>query len=111
MISVFPQPIESLPEADIPLEGVRAYLSQADGHQVIFMRFEKDVELPEHAHEAQIGIVVEGQIELTIGGTTQTFKKGDRYYIPAGVKHSGKIFAGYADITFFNEPDRYQVES
>jgi hypothetical protein len=24
-----------------------------------------------------------------------------------GVLHSGKIYAGYADITFFNEPSRY----
>ncbi len=35
------------------------------------------------------------------------YTKGDRYYIPEGVKHSGKIFAGYADITFFDEPNRY----
>ena len=32
---------------------------------------------------------------------------GNIYYIPAGIKHSGKIFPGYADIIFFNEPGRY----
>jgi len=36
--------------------------------------------------------------------------KGERYYIPEGVKHSGRIFAGYADITFFNQKDRYEVK-
>jgi quercetin dioxygenase-like cupin family protein len=32
------------------------------------MQFEKDADLPEHAHAAQIGIVLEGKIELVIGG-------------------------------------------
>ena len=55
----------------------------------------------------QIGFVLEGKIELTIDGQKKTYFKGDRYYIPEGVLHSGIIYAGYADITFFNEPDRY----
>jgi hypothetical protein len=38
-------------------------------------------------------------------------KKGDRYYIPSGVKHFGKIYAGYADITFFNQSDRYSEKN
>ncbi len=49
----FPDVIRALPEADIPLNGIRAYLSQGSGHQIIFMEFTEDVELPEHAHESQ----------------------------------------------------------
>ena len=107
MSEIFPQPIRDLPEADIPLEGIKAYLSQSDSHQIILMEFAQDVDLPEHKHAAQIGIVLEGRIELTIDGETTAYTKGDRYYIPEGVLHSGKICAGYADITFFNEPNRY----
>jgi len=107
---IFPEPIRKLPEADIPLKGINAYLSQAENHQIIFMSFIEDVVLPEHSHAAQIGFVLEGIIELIIDGNKQTYTKGDRYYIPAGVKHSGKICAGYADITFFDEPDRYQAK-
>ncbi len=110
MSEVFPEPIRNLPEADIPIEGIKAYLSQSYTHQIIFMEFEKDVELPEHSHAAQIGIVLEGQIDLTIDGKKKTYTKGDRYYIPEGVLHSGKIYAGYADITFFDEPDRYSMK-
>lgn len=110
MTAIFPEPIRNLPEADIPLKGVKAYLSQAANHQIIFMEFEADVELPEHTHAAQVGIVLEGKIDLVIGGEKHTFVKGDRYYIPEGVKHSGKIYAGYADITFFNEPGRYRAK-
>ena len=107
MAEIFPEPIQNLPEADIPLEGIRAFLSQSETHQILFMEFEKDVALPEHSHSAQIGIVLEGRIDLTIDGILKTYTKGDRYYIPAGVVHTGKIYAGYADITFFDEPDRY----
>ena len=109
MDQVFPEPIRNLPEADIPFEGLTAYLSQSDTHQILFMQFEKDAELSEHAHAAQVGIVLEGSIELVIGGHKHSFTKGDRYYIPEGVKHSGRVSAGYADITFFGEPNRYSA--
>lgn len=68
MSEFFPQPIRDLPQADIPLEGIKAYLSQSDSHQIIFMEFGNDVDLPEHSHAAQIGFVLEGRIELTIDG-------------------------------------------
>lgn len=110
MNQVFPEPIRSLPEVDIPLDGMIAHLSQSETHQILFMEFEKDVDLPEHTHAAQMGVVLEGKIELLIDGEKRCFTKGDRYYIPEGVKHSGKIYAGYADITFFNEPNRYSVK-
>ncbi len=110
MKSIFPEPITNLPKADISLSGLSAYLSQAEDHQILFMEFSEEIELPEHTHEEQLGIVLEGMIELVIDGEKQIYEKGDRYFIPAGVKHSGKIFAGYADITFFNEPDRYQTK-
>lgn len=72
------------------------------------MRFEKDADLPEHSHAAQVGFVLNGTIELTIGGMKNIYHKGDIYCIPKGVKHSGKIHAGYADITYFNQSDRYK---
>ena len=110
MNTIFPEPISKLPEADIPLEGLKAYLSQADSHQIVFMEFDNDVDLSEHAHASQFGIVLEGKIDLIIGGEEHTFVKGDRYFIPGGVVHSGKIYAGYADISFFDEPGRYKVK-
>lgn len=110
MTEVFPEPIRNLPEADIPLKGIKAYLSQSENHQIIFMEFGEDVELPEHSHAAQVGIVLEGKIDLEIGNEKRTYVKGDRYYIPEGVKHSGKIHAGYVDVTFFDEPSRYRTK-
>ncbi len=108
-MNIFPKFIQSLPEADIPLEGCRAWLSENKTHQILFMIYEKDVIFPEHSHEAQAGFVIEGKIEMVINDEKFTFKKGDRYSIEAGVKHSAKIFAGYADITYFNQPGRYKT--
>jgi quercetin dioxygenase-like cupin family protein len=110
MQSIFPGPVLSLPEADIPISGVRAYLSQGGDHQIIFMEFAEEADLPEHAHAGQLGVVLEGRIDLTIDGVPHTYKKGDRYFIPAGAKHSGKIYAGYADVTFFDQKDRYSIK-
>lgn len=111
MNTLFPEPIRKLPKADIPLEGLKAYLSQAENHQIVFMEFDTDVDLSEHSHASQFGIVLEGKIDLNIGGEGHTFSKGDRYFIPSGVPHSGKIYAGYADVSFFDEPGRYQAIS
>ncbi|GEM_PF-4548806 len=74
------------------------------------MNFEKDVEIPEHSHEAQWGVILDGEIELTIDGKKYIFKKGDTYFIPKGVKHSAKIKKGYKDLTLFNQKDRYKAK-
>lgn len=108
MSKVFPDPIMRLPEADVPIDGVRAYLSQSENHQIVFMEFSKDVAVPEHSHESQWAVVLEGRIDLVIGGETRTLGKGDQYFVPRGVKHSAKIYAGYADVTYFNQKDRYR---
>jgi quercetin dioxygenase-like cupin family protein len=110
MPNVFPEPITMLPLADIPLEGVKGYLLQGERQQLLFMEFSKDVELPEHSHEAQWGVVLEGRIELVIDGDEHTFAKGDRYFIPEGVNHSARIYAGYVDITYFDTRDRYDLK-
>ncbi len=110
-MSIFPEPIANLPEADIPINGIKARLSQGDDHQIIFMEFESDVDLPEHSHNAQWGIVLEGRIDLVIDGIKKSYLKGDRYFIPENVVHSGKIFGGYADMTFFDEKYRYKTKS
>lgn len=105
----FPDEIARLPKADIPLKGCTAYLSQGEDHQVIFMTFSEDVDLPPHTHESQWAVVLSGCIDLTVGGVAHTFSAGDTYTVPKGVTHFGKIHAGYADVTYFNQKDRYRA--
>jgi len=108
--SAFPEPITSLPQADIPLPGLKAYLSQGADHQILFMEFSAEVEVGEHAHASQWGMVVAGRIDLELGGGKKSYGPGDHYFIPAGVVHAAKIYAGYADISFFAEPARYKAK-
>lgn len=108
MDSIFPEPIHHLPKADISLKGIQAFLSQSENHQIIFMEFSEDVDLPEHSHDSQWEIVLDGSVEVWIDGVYNSYKKGDSFYIPAGIKHYAKIKAGYASIAFFNEKQRYK---
>lgn len=106
MPSIFPDPIRKLPRTNVNYSGIGTYLAQCDACQVLFMECNRDVLLPEHAHEAQWCVVLEGRIDISAGGTRRSYTKGDRYYIPAGQLHSGRVYAGYADITFFDQNDR-----
>lgn len=106
----FPEIITELPQADIPIQGLNSYLFQGLNQQVIFMSFEKDVEISEHYHEAQWGAVLDGEIELTIDGIKYIYYKGDTYFIPKNIPHCAKIKAGYKDITLFNQKDRFKVK-
>ena len=106
----FPDIITNLPEADIPFEGLQSHLLQGENQQIVFMSFDRDVEVPEHSHEAQWGVILDGEIELTIGGKTYIYRKGDTYFIPKNVIHSAKISKGYKDITLFNQKDRYKAK-
>jgi quercetin dioxygenase-like cupin family protein len=109
--TVFPGIVSDLPQADIPIEGLKSYLLQGEDQQVVFMSFENDISVPEHSHEAQWGVVVDGEIRLTIDGRLHVLTRGDSYFIPKGVAHSARIKAGYKDVTLFDQKDRYSVRS
>ncbi len=99
--------------ADVGLPGVRAWISQAVDHQVVF--FDIDLvpngEIPPHSHGEQWGIVVEGEVELTIGGKTKRYRPGDTYRIPAGVVHSAKFLTHFRAIDVFADADRYNARA
>lgn len=109
MIDINPL-IARFPNAKIPIEGVNSRLIQAGDQQFIFMEFENDVEVPPHAHNAQWGIVMEGEMEITISGKIHNLRKGDTYFIKKDEIHSAKIKAGYKDLTLFDQPDRYEPQ-
>ena len=104
----FPHIISQHAPANIPLEGISSHLVQAGEQQFIFMSCDRDVEVDAHTHNAQWGVVLDGEMELTINGEPRTLRKGDSYFIEKDVPHSARIKAGYKDLTLFNEANRYQ---
>ena len=103
----YPEMIESLPDVDVPVEGVRGKLLQSTDRQVVFFEIEPIGSIPLHTHGAQWGIVVEGEMDLTIGDETKTYRAGDSYYIAAGVEHGATFRTHFKAIDVFEEPDRY----
>ena len=104
----YPEMIEKLPEINISIPGVVGRLMQAGNKQLVFFDIDPTGVVPPHSHGAQWGIVVDGEIELTIGGEAKIYTKGDSYYIPAGVVHSGRVIKQLKAIDIFDEPARYQ---
>jgi quercetin dioxygenase-like cupin family protein len=104
----FPEIIDRHPSVEIPLSGVTSRLIQAGNQQFIFMEFDEDAEVPTHSHNAQWGVVLDGEMELTINGEVKHLKKGDSYFIEKDVPHSAKIYKGYKDLTLFDQADRYK---
>lgn len=101
----------NLPEADIPFKGVKGWISQAPNHQIIFFEIEPTGEVLPHSHGEQWGIVVEGEMELTIESETRKYGPGDSYYIPEGTVHSARFITYFRAIDVFKERERYKIKN
>jgi uncharacterized protein YjlB len=104
----YPEFLTNLPEADLPVEGLRGWMLQGAKGLAVFLHAEREVNLPKHAHGHQWGIVVDGKMDLTIGGKTTTYARGDSYFVPAGVEHYGRLYPGFRAIDCFDNPNRYK---
>ncbi len=111
MRSAFPNIITSLPRVDISLEGVKGWIAQGKDFQIVFFEIEPVGILPPHSHSAQWGIVIEGEMSLTIAGETRKYTKGDSYYIPEGVVHQAEFHTQFRALDFFAEPERYKKKN
>ena len=72
----YPKIITKLPEADIAFKGVKGKMLQGPDSLLTFMEIDPIGEVSPHSHGAQWGVVLDGEMELTIGGVTKTYKKG-----------------------------------
>ena len=67
---LYPEMIERLPDIDIPNPGVRGKLFQGEGLQAVFFSVETPAEIAPHQHQAQWGVVLEGELLMTVDGVT-----------------------------------------
>ncbi len=66
------------------------------GEQMLLSLVEIDAnsEVPLHTHpHEQGGIIIEGELEMSIGGEVKLLKVGDMYIIPGNVEHYAKAYA------------------
>jgi quercetin dioxygenase-like cupin family protein len=65
----------------------------------------RDAVVPEHNHmNDQVGYVIFGLLEITIGGEAQICHPGDSYAVPGGVIHSARALANTLVIDAFSPP-------
>jgi quercetin dioxygenase-like cupin family protein len=99
--------LHALPQADLPMAGITAHLLTGAQGQAVFFALPAGTVVPPHSHGAQWGIIVKGELELTIAGEKRTYRQGDSYFIGEGVEHSAVIDQACWAIDVFADPRRY----
>ncbi|MDH4212393.1 MAG: cupin domain-containing protein [Candidatus Thorarchaeota archaeon] len=109
-IKQYPDYIKSLAKAKIPFPGVQGWVAQGKEFQLVFFEIESGGQVSPHSHGEQYGYVFEGEMILTIGEETRTYRAGESYHIPKGVIHHAKFNTFVRVMDFFLEADRYTTE-
>ena len=107
-VSGYPEVVTRLPEAELQVEGAKAWILQAEASQLVFFQFALGKCLPSHSHTYdQWGLVIDGEMELTVAGEPRIFKKGEEYLVPAGAQHSARFLSPTRVMDYFSEKSRY----
>ena len=107
----YPPFLRDLPRIDIALDGVRGWLLQGPGSQLVFLDIEPIGKVPLHSHGEQWGVVLAGEMLLTVGGETRRYGPGDWYHIPAGVEHGAEFLSRFQALDYFADRDRYRARA
>jgi quercetin dioxygenase-like cupin family protein len=70
-------------------KGVEIQTVAGQNLMLSFVRLEPESVVLEHSHpHEQMGILLDGDLEFTVGGVTRRLGPGDMWRIPGGVLHS-----------------------
>ena len=82
--------LESL-EVKEPFPGLKGRFVHGDNITMAYWDIDEGAGIPEHAHvHEQVVSVVEGQLELTIGGESRVLDAGTVLVIPSNVPHAAR---------------------
>lgn len=72
-----------------PFPGIEMYTSTAEKMTVSLVEMAPGSTIPLHGHpHEQVGMILAGEAEFTIGEETRRVRAGDRYHIPGHVPHT-----------------------
>ena len=100
----FPAVRLPFPEDTVTTRAIRSEAGLA-----VWFTVHEDVTIPEHSHKAQWGMLIAGEMDLTVAGETRTCRPGDTWDIPEGTPHAALIRAGSVLMDVFEESDRYSL--
>jgi quercetin dioxygenase-like cupin family protein len=89
-----------------PVSGIDMQAVVGGALMANWVRLAPHTEMPmhEHPHE-QLGVILEGEMELTIGDEARRIGPGEAYTIPGGVRHGGRTFEeGCLALDIFSPP-------
>ncbi len=79
--------------------GIRSKLESGSNLAMAFMEIAPNKEGVAHGHPFdQCGVVIEGEIEISIGEDEKLLRSMETYFIPAGVNHNWKTISSAAKI-------------
>lgn len=89
-ITQFPEFITRFQQAMMPpgVGGVTNFLGNNEG-QVAFHTIPEGQRVPLHEHKDSWAILVDGQLEISLGDKQFTVGPGESWFIPEGVMHGG----------------------
>jgi quercetin dioxygenase-like cupin family protein len=96
------------------LPGVhRRTMAVTDEEMLCEFFLERSSQVPAHSHlNDQVGYVVYGKIEMTVGGEVRVCQPGDSYAVPGGVVHSARALVDSLVLDVFSPPrDDYRTEA
>jgi quercetin dioxygenase-like cupin family protein len=92
-----PEPLQAIEDYFIPAEsgsrhrifpGVEIRTAASSNLMLSVVHLQRDSVVLDHAHpHEQMGILLEGRLEFTVGGVTRLLGPGDIWRIPGGVVH------------------------
>lgn len=96
--------LETLPSREL-FPGFTARLVHTPLVTQSFVDCEAGATFPEHRHpHEQTVIVLEGALELTVGGDTHRLTPGTIFTIPGNVPHAGKALVATRVLDVFSPP-------
>ncbi len=104
--------MKQFPLANLPAKEITAHVLSdlAGGGQAVFFEMQAGAVIAPHSHDEQWGVVVDGELDFTMEGTTRRNRGGDSYYVPAGVTHSAVALTACRVIEVF-KGERFKPKS
>ena len=82
------EPIKSIRSKELA-PGITGYYAHGEKHTMGLVELEKGSTVPMHSHmHEQITYILEGQLDMIIGGTAYSLTAGMYHVIPSNVSHS-----------------------
>jgi quercetin dioxygenase-like cupin family protein len=94
-----PPRIRALPDFDGPFDAFRL---AADGADVLFATYPAGTSIDPHHHETDnVGVIIRGELILTMDGEESRFGPGDWYHVPPERTHAAQFDQDTAEIEFW----------